>query len=98
MGDEQYENGDLADYRSTYSRTWGRLKAISRPVPGNHDYHDRGAAGYFAYFRRETSPPDPVRMVASFEHPTIGTVQLPGIPFHLGETPASIRRPPPRTA
>ena len=57
LGDEQYENGDLGDYRSTYARTWGRLKAISRPVPGNHDYQDRGAAGYFAYFRQETSPP-----------------------------------------
>jgi hypothetical protein len=57
LGDEQYEGGDLADYRSAYARTWGRLKAISRPVPGNHDYQDRGAAGYFAYFRQETSPP-----------------------------------------
>lgn len=57
LGDEQYEDGGLADYRSSYARTWGRLKAISRPVPGNHDYHHRGAAGYFAYFRQATSPP-----------------------------------------
>jgi calcineurin-like phosphoesterase family protein len=57
LGDEQYDDGDLADYRSAYARTWGRLKAISRPVPGNHDYHGRGAAGYFAYFRQVTSPP-----------------------------------------
>jgi len=57
LGDEQYEDGNLADYRSAYSRTWGRLKAISHPVPGNHDYHDGGAAGYFAYFRQQTSPP-----------------------------------------
>ena len=57
LGDEQYDDGDLADYRSAYARTWGRLKAISHPVPGNHDYHDRGAAGYFTYFRQQTSPP-----------------------------------------
>ena len=57
LGDEQYDDGDLADYQSAYARTWGTLKAISRPVPGNHDYHDRGAAGYFAYFRHATSPP-----------------------------------------
>jgi len=57
LGDEQYDDGDLADYRSAYARTWGRLKAISHPVPGNHEYHGRGAAGYFAYFRQETSPP-----------------------------------------
>ena len=57
LGDQQYENGQLSDYRSTYARTWGRFTGISRPVPGNHDYHVGGAAGYFAYFQQETSPP-----------------------------------------
>ena len=38
-------------------RTWGTLKAISHPVPGDHNYHDRGAARYFTYFRQQTSPP-----------------------------------------
>jgi hypothetical protein len=57
LGDEQYENGRLSDYRGSYARTWGRFTRISRPVPGNHDYHVGGAAGYFAYFQQETSPP-----------------------------------------
>jgi hypothetical protein len=57
LGDEQYENGQLSAYRSTYARTWGRFTRISRPVPGNHDYHVAGAAGYFAYFQQETTSP-----------------------------------------
>jgi len=57
LGDEQYENGRLSDYQGSYARTWGRFTAISRPVPGNHDYHVAGAAGYFAYFQQETTSP-----------------------------------------
>jgi hypothetical protein len=57
LGDQQYEDGKLADYQRSYARTWGRFQSISRPVPGNHDYHVAGAAGYFAYFRQVTSPP-----------------------------------------
>ncbi len=34
-------------------------------------------------------------MVESVTHPTIGELRLPGIPFKLGGTPATVRRPPP---
>ncbi len=34
-------------------------------------------------------------MVESVAHPTIGELRLPGIPFKLGGTPATVRRPPP---
>jgi formyl-CoA transferase len=34
-------------------------------------------------------------MVQSVAHPTIGKLRLPGIPFKLGGTPATVRRPPP---
>jgi len=34
-------------------------------------------------------------MVAEVEHPAAGLVRMLGIPFHLGGTPAAIRRPPP---
>jgi formyl-CoA transferase len=34
-------------------------------------------------------------MVETVEHPTIGPLPLTGIPFKLGRTPGSIRRPPP---
>jgi len=51
LGDNQYESGRLRAYRRTYHRTWGRLKSITKPVPGNHEYLTNGAAGYFRYFR-----------------------------------------------
>ena len=51
LGDNQYPSGAFSDYRTKYDRTsWGRLKGVSNPVPGNHEYRTSGAAGYFAYF------------------------------------------------
>jgi len=51
LGDNQYPTGSLAAYRSKYDHTpWGRLKPITNPVPGNHEYATPRAAGYFAYF------------------------------------------------
>src|SRR3712207_5802400 len=50
LGHSQYEEGTLAQYRSSYDKTWGRFKNITHPVPGNHDYKTPGAAGYFDYF------------------------------------------------
>jgi hypothetical protein len=50
LGDNQYENGTLAKFRRSYHLSWGRLKARTRPAPGNHDYETAGAAGYFDYF------------------------------------------------
>ena len=34
-------------------------------------------------------------MVETVDHPTAGPIRLPGIPFKLSRTPASVRRPPP---
>ena len=50
LGDHQYETGALSAFRSSYDRTWGRVKAITRPSVGNHEYLTPGAAGYFDYF------------------------------------------------
>lgn len=49
-GDIQYENGKLTAFQQVFHPTWGRLKSLIRPVPGNHEYGDPGAAGYFDYF------------------------------------------------
>jgi len=54
LGDLQYDDGALADFESAYAKTWGKLAAISRPVPGNHDYHESGASGYMHYFKAQT--------------------------------------------
>jgi hypothetical protein len=50
LGDLQYERGALAAFQQSYDSTWGRVKAVTRPVPGNHEYQTSGAAGYFDYF------------------------------------------------
>jgi hypothetical protein len=56
LGDNQYRNGELGEYRRFYDPTWGRFKASTRPVPGNHEYETAGAAGYFSYFGRAARP------------------------------------------
>jgi hypothetical protein len=50
VGDLQYPTGKLSDYKDSYAKSWGQLKAITHPVPGNHEYQTAGAAGYFDYF------------------------------------------------
>lgn len=49
-GDNVYPDGTPEQYRDCYGPSWGRHRARTRPVPGNHEYHTPGAAGYFAYF------------------------------------------------
>jgi hypothetical protein len=56
LGDNQYWSGTLAQYRRFYGPSWGRFKARTRPVPGNHEYQTPGAAGYFAYFGKSARP------------------------------------------
>jgi hypothetical protein len=50
LGDNQYEDGALWRFRRSYGPTWGRVKGITLPTAGNHDYHTARAAGYFDYF------------------------------------------------
>jgi 3',5'-cyclic AMP phosphodiesterase CpdA len=42
--------GTAANFAAFYEPSWGRHKARTRPVPGNHDYHVAGAADYLEYF------------------------------------------------
>jgi hypothetical protein len=50
LGDNQYDAGSTTEYRAVYEPSLGRFKAVTRPIPGNHDYYTTGAAGYFGYF------------------------------------------------
>ncbi len=50
LGDNVYPDGTDGQFSDCYHPTWGRHKARTRPVPGNHDYHVSGASGYFNYF------------------------------------------------
>ncbi len=58
LGDDQYATGALDAFRASYDASRGRFNPIVRPVPGNHEYLTRDAAGYYAYFgARAGSPP-----------------------------------------
>ena len=50
LGDNQYESGTLQEYSAVYHLSWGRFRPRSKPVPGNHEYQDEAAKGYFDYF------------------------------------------------
>ena len=60
LGDVQYECGGYRAFLQSYDPSWGRVKSISYPVVGNHEYltsggtdctsYNEGAAGYFRYF------------------------------------------------
>lgn len=56
LGDNVYPDGTAADFADCFEPTWGRHRARMKPVPGNHDYHVNGAAGYYSYFGAAASP------------------------------------------
>jgi hypothetical protein len=49
-GDIQYPIGAYDAFQQSFHPSWGRVKELIRPVPGNHEYETPGAAGYFDYF------------------------------------------------
>jgi acid phosphatase type 7 len=57
LGDAQYEEGSLADF-AVYHATWGRVKSLTRPTPGNHEYETPDASGYFDYFGPAAGDPE----------------------------------------
>jgi hypothetical protein len=56
LGDNQYNSGSLSDYNAFYNPSWGRLKAITHPVIGNHEYGSANASGYFSYYGSAAGP------------------------------------------
>jgi hypothetical protein len=51
LGDLQYQNGTYADFVGSYAKSWGKLRALTYPVTGNHEYQTPKAAGYYKYFK-----------------------------------------------
>ena len=69
LGDNQYECGSYEADVSSYDLSWGRVKAITYPVVGNHEdltqgtgtgcsSDNAGAAGYFKYFGAAAGTPE----------------------------------------
>ena len=50
LGDNVYQEGTRAQFEQAYHPSYGRLKNITSPIPGNHEYRTPAAAGYFGYF------------------------------------------------
>jgi hypothetical protein len=61
LGDLQYLRGNIERYRAYYDESFGRVKAITMPVAGNHEYYTRTdgmwGAGYYTYFGQQAHPP-----------------------------------------
>ncbi len=58
VGDNAYPNGTPTNYQNCYNASWGRHKARTYPVPGNHEYDSSAtAAGYFGYFGAAAGDP-----------------------------------------
>lgn len=58
VGDLQYEHARADEFARSFDPSWGRFKAITHPVAGNHEYDTDGAAPYFDYFGDAAGPRD----------------------------------------
>lgn len=57
LGDNQYEQGSLADHNESWHPTWGRFKNKTFPIPGNHEYFSSNiSANYGAYWGSQANP------------------------------------------
>ena len=50
LGDLQNDNGALSKFTASYDPAWGRFMSKTYPVPGNHEYQDDLATGFYSYF------------------------------------------------
>ena len=51
LGDNVNPSGSAANYANCYTPTWGRHKARTRAVVGNHEYDVAGANAFYTYFK-----------------------------------------------
>ena len=56
LGDEQYVEGRLQNFRTQYGPTWGRELSITHPAPGNHEFKS-GGDGFYTYFGAAAGSP-----------------------------------------
>lgn len=50
LGDNVYQTGTPAEYANCYQPTWGQFLSRAWATPGNHDYGEGNANGYYRYF------------------------------------------------
>lgn len=56
LGDNVYPYATPANFRNCYDPSWGRHRARTRPVAGNHDWYDYSWWAYFEYFGAAAGP------------------------------------------
>ncbi|UVS78180.1 cellulase family glycosylhydrolase [Actinokineospora sp. UTMC 2448] len=70
MGDNQYDDAHIEDFRAYYDKSWGRFKAKTFPVPGNHeaydDWENQDERAYREYFGSRATPQG--KMWYSYNH------------------------------
>ena len=70
MGDNQYDDAHIEDFRNYYDKSWGRFKDRTNPVPGNHeaydDWENQDERAYREYFGSRATPQG--KMWYSYNH------------------------------
>jgi acid phosphatase type 7 len=56
VGDLAYPDGSKENFQC-YDKTWGRVKARTRPAAGNHEFHAPAGTAYFDYFGASAGDP-----------------------------------------
>ncbi len=92
VGDEQYQVGQYSDFENSYETTYGGLKLITRPAPGNHEFYvEHGAVGvagygYFSYFNGVQHNADGTMMTATISgNPDTGGTFTQPVPNSDGQ-------------
>ena len=79
LGDLQYQMGAYSAFIGSYDLSWGRVKSITKPAPGNHEYETTGASGYYKYFGAAAG--DPSKGYYSYD---VGTWHLVALNSNCG--------------
>jgi 3',5'-cyclic AMP phosphodiesterase CpdA len=89
VGDSQYEHGEAEGYRQAFDPSWGRVKWLIRPVPGNHEYESPGAIPYYDYFNGPGVRTGPAgdRVQGGYYSYDVGGWQVVGLNSECGEIP-----------
>jgi hypothetical protein len=70
MGDNQYDDAHIEDFRNYYDKSWGAFKNNTNPVPGNHeaydDWENQDERAYREYFGSRATPQG--KMWYSYNH------------------------------
>ena len=56
LGDNAYPYASAENFQNCYDPSWGRHRAGTRPIAGNHDWYNNLWGAYFDYFGENAGP------------------------------------------